>query len=517
MTSKSVQVIATTYEGTRTAIQAATPLAQGRGARLSVVVPRIASDPAEDDVADWTDRVVRAYRHLIEELGGTGHIQICLCRTIEDLVERVINRDSTVVIGGPVGGWRISPEQRFANQLSRDGYHVIYASTGPCKTTRRVAFSATAAFALLLAFGGIAYAQPPAATAPLQYGGFLDVADLWTSNSPSNHLFRNRGTTPRVNELDVNMAAAYLRKAAAESPRLGFEATVQAGEDSKIFGFSATAPNIGGADALLHFGPTNVSYVAPLGSGLTLQGGIFSSLVGYDSLYAKDNIDYTRPWGADYTPYLMLGINAAYSVTPRLTATAAVVNGYWHLAHANDVPSIVGQLAYKLRDAVTIKQTMLYGPHQADTSLGFWRVLSDTIVERKTDRVTTAFEYQLSSDRVDEVSEPRAWWMSAQAPVRWDVEGPFAIAVRPEFCWDSRGRWTGFEQSIRAFTATVEYRVPYRSAQAIVRAEYRLDDSRGGVASGFFEDGNGGPPSLTPQQHTFALALILTVDGTVKR
>ena len=33
-------------------------------------------------------------------------------------------------------------------------------------------------------------------------------------------------------------------------------------------------------------------------------------------------------------------------------------------------------------DALTVKQTVLAGSHQPRTSLEFWRVLSDTIVER---------------------------------------------------------------------------------------------------------------------------------------
>src|SRR6476660_9875859 len=102
-----------------------------------------------------------------------------------------------------------------------------------------------------------------------QYGAFIDLGRLWSSTSPSNHLFRNRGTTPRVDEWDPNMTAAYLRKAASETARLGVEATVQEGRASEIFGFSATAPNIGCADWLLHLGPTNVSYLAPVGNGLT--------------------------------------------------------------------------------------------------------------------------------------------------------------------------------------------------------------------------------------------------------
>jgi hypothetical protein len=96
------------------------------------------------------------------------------------------------------------------------------------------------------------------------------------------------------------MAALYVRKRPSEESRWGVELTAQAGKDDEFFGFSATAPNIAGFKFLRHLGPTNVSYLAPTGKGLTLQADIFNSLIGYDSLYAKDNFNYTRPCGADF-------------------------------------------------------------------------------------------------------------------------------------------------------------------------------------------------------------------------
>jgi hypothetical protein len=370
----------------------------------------------------------------------------------------------------------------------------------------------------------LAQTQPTAAAKQLQpeaphwqYAGFLDVGHLRDFNAPSNHRFRNRGTTPRVDELDVNMAGIGIKKQASESSRWGTELTAQAGKDSELFGFSATAPNLRGANWLRHLGPTNVSYLAPLGTGVTLQGGIFNSLIGYDSLYAKDNFAYTRPWGADYTPYLMLGMNASYAFNKNVAATFVVVNGYWHLAHANDVPSIGGQVAYKASDRVSMKETVLYGPHQSNTSLEFWRVLSDSIVERKDDRVTTAVEFQIGAEHVDEPATPRALWMSAQVPVRWAVHGTWSVTVRPEFAWDRDGRWIGAPQSVKAFTTALEYRVPYRRTQAIVRLEHRYDDSRG-PGGGFFDGAEVRPGvvGLTPQQHLVTVAMIVAFDSAAR-
>ena len=124
-----------------------------------------------------------------------------------------------------------------------------------------------------------------------EYGGFVDLGYLLDFNHPRNDLFRSRGTTFHVDEVDLNMAAAYVRKKATEESRWGTELTVQGGKDSEVFGYSPTAPNLPGSRWLRHLGLADVSYLAPVGKGLTVQGGIFGSLIGYDSLYAKDNFN----------------------------------------------------------------------------------------------------------------------------------------------------------------------------------------------------------------------------------
>jgi putative OmpL-like beta-barrel porin-2 len=362
--------------------------------------------------------------------------------------------------------------------------------------------------------------QPAARTHDVdwQYGAFVDCAYLYDFNSPANKLFRSRGTARRVDALQLDMTGAYLRKKGSDRSRWGAELLVQAGKDDEIFGFSATARNIGGSDWLRHFGLANVSYLAPVGNGLTVQAGIFSSLIGYDSLYAKDNFNYTRPWGADFTPYLMLGVNAAYPLTEKLTGTFYVVNGYWHLADANNVPSSGVQLAYKTSSRVTVKEAVLYGPHQSNTSLEFWRFLADTIVEHRTDRVVAAIEYHFSTEKVDSPAQSRAWWMATQVPVRWNVRGPWSVAVRPEIAWDSDGRWTLAEQKVFALTSTLEYRVPYAWANAILRLEHRFDDSRG-PGGGFFsgDELSPGVVGLTPRQHLLVFGMMFTFDSPSRR
>jgi len=346
-----------------------------------------------------------------------------------------------------------------------------------------------------------------------QYGGFVDLGYSFDFNHPEDHVFRSRGTVWHVNELDWNMAGAYVKKDVSDQSRLGGTLTIQAGRDSEIFGFSATAPNLAGSKWLRHLGQTNLSYLAPVGKGLTVQGGIFASLIGYDSLYSKDNLSYTRPWGADFTPYLMMGVNASYPFNEKLTGALFAITGYWHLANANSVPSLGGQLVYKPITSLTLKETVFAGPHQSNTSLNYWRFLTDSIVESKRDRVTVGFEYIYSAERVAVPGSPHALMMASQLPAHWAMGKQWSLTVRPEFFWDRDGRWTLARQTVKAVTTTLEYRIPYRKASTIVRLEHRYDDSRG-PEGGFFRGAAISPfvVPLTPTQHLLILGLIFTFD-----
>lgn len=348
--------------------------------------------------------------------------------------------------------------------------------------------------------------QPP----QWHYGGFVDLGYSLDFNFPENHRFRNRGTTPRVNELDLNMGGVYLKKAASEQSRWGAELLGQGGQDSKAFGFGTNLPHVDGSDVLRHFGRANLSYLAPVGNGLTLQTGLFNSLIGYESLYAKDNFNYTRSWIADYSPYLMFGANAVYSFNDRWTGAVFVINEYFHLQNANDLPSYGTQAIFTPGPSWTMKETIYYGPDQSNTSLEFWRLFSDTIVEWKGKQVTIAGQYQMGTQKNASVpGNPRLIYMGAALHTRWQIGKPWYVALRPELYSDPNGLMTGVDQFIWAVTATAEYRLPYEWINSIFRLEYRHDNSTGS-GGGFFK---GRQNTLTSSQNLLIFSVIWTFDS----
>jgi len=386
-----------------------------------------------------------------------------------------------------------------------------------------VAWMAAASVAAQEPIGGTSSEAPPAnsgetktETSPWHYGAYLDLSYDVNFNFPSNHLWRSRTTAQHTNELDPNMGLVYVRKDATGESRWGTEFGVQGGYDTEEFAFQQGEPKVWGHDVWRHFHRANVSYLAPVGGkDLTVTAGLFNSLIGYESLYAKDNFNYTRSWMADNTPYMMFGVKANYPVSDELMATLYVINGYWHLAHPNDEPSYGGQLQWKPTSRLTVTETLYYGPDQANTSMEFWRLYSNFNTEWKSDDVTLSLSYDFGTENVaSQPGSPRAFIMASAFFTRWHIAGPWTVAIRPEFYWDRNGRWTGNQQFVKAITATLEYKVPYRWTNTTLRLEHRYDESTG-KQGGFFKDGNfaNGQPMLTPGQHLLIFGLLWTFDS----
>lgn len=357
--------------------------------------------------------------------------------------------------------------------------------------------------------------QPPSLW---RYGAFLDLSYAVDFNVPENHRWRSKSTTPRVNELAPNMGLAYLRKDMTPQSRWGMELAVQGGYDTDGLvpsSISGRQKPVDGADTLRHFGQANVSYLAPVGRGLTLSAGLFKSYIGYSSLYARDNLNYTRPYIADNSPYLLFGMSARYPVSDALKLGFFLTNGYSYLSYVNNQPHYGVQARWKAAPRLTLTQNLYYGPDQMNTALQFWRFFSDSIVEWRDDRLTLALSYDIGTeDAAGQAGHPRTFWTGAALYSRWNVSGPWSVAVRPEFYWDRNGRLTGSEQLIKAITTTLEYRLVWWLSSAILRMEYRYDESTG-PSGGFF---NGaalatGTPGLTASQHLLLFSAIWSFDS----
>jgi len=361
--------------------------------------------------------------------------------------------------------------------------------------------------------------QNPSPRSLWRYGAYLDLSYPVDFNFPENHLWRSKVTTQRVNDLNLNMALAYVRKEANESSRWGMEFALQAGRDVK-----GQIPNASlrygdpyqNADTFSHFSRANVSYLAPIGTGLTLTAGLFNSLIGYQSFYAKDNLNYTRSFMADYAPYFMSGVSAQYQFTEAIQTAFYVINRYNFLSSPNSLPSYGTQLKWIALPNLTFTQNFYYGPDQTNTDLKYWRFFSDSILEWKRDELTVGFAYDIGTEiAVPEAGGQRTFWTGSAIFTQWRFTKEWAVAVRPELYYDPDGTMTGARQFIKGVTTTLDYKLRYAWMTTLFRLEYRFNNSTG-PQGGFYTEGltSSGAIKLTPSQNLLFFSALWSFDSS---
>lgn len=351
-----------------------------------------------------------------------------------------------------------------------------------------------------------------------RYGAYLDLTYPIDFNFPENHQWRSKVTTQRVNDLNLNMALAYVRKEANESSRWGMEFALQTGRD--VDGEVPNASDRFGhpyepAETFSHFSRANVSYLAPIGTGLTITAGLFNSFIGYDSFYAKDNFNYTRSYLADNSPYFMFGVSAQYRFNEAVKGVFYVINRYNFLSYPNNLPSYGTQVSWAASPRVTFIQNLYYGPDQSNTNIQYWRFFSDSILEWKRDAFTVAFAYDIGTERaIPQAGDRQVFWTGGAIWTRWQLAQPWAIAVRPELYYDPDGTLTGARQFIKAVTTTLEYKWLYRWTTTLFRLEYRFDHSTG-PQGGFYTGGQVAPGiiGLTPSQNLLFFSVLWSFDS----
>ncbi|MBK9308198.1 MAG: outer membrane beta-barrel protein [Nitrospira sp.] len=349
------------------------------------------------------------------------------------------------------------------------------------------------------------------------YGGSIDLSYVIDSNFPENHLWRSKTTTPNVNEPALNMVVGYIRKDATERSRWGLEFGLQEGNDTD----GLAPPAIPGRDRpidhanqLQHFSRANISFLVPIRNGLKVTAGLFNSYIGYQSIYSRYNLNYTRTYMADNSPYFIFGLGATYPVNADVQLGFYVINGYNYLSHINNQPSYGTQVVWKLTSRLTLTENLYYGPDQSNTAVEFWRFFSNSIVEWNDGPVIVAAAYDIGTENAAELpGHPPTVWTAAALFAGWNISGPWSVAFRPEFYWDRNARITGAEQFITAITSTGEYRWRMGLHTFLSRLEHRYDDSRG-AEGGFFTGDFIGPGRIgvTPGQHLVFFSLIWFFD-----
>jgi hypothetical protein len=126
-----VNVLATTHDGTRCALDVAKRLTGGLDAQVVLLLPRLVSfaggfDPASEERSTLIDE----HCALAADVGVHVKVLFCVCHRHDDVVHQMLGRSALLIVGGRTRTWWPTREERLVSRLAKEGYPVVLAQVG---------------------------------------------------------------------------------------------------------------------------------------------------------------------------------------------------------------------------------------------------------------------------------------------------------------------------------------------------------------------------------------------------
>jgi len=240
----------------------------------------------------------------------------------------------------------------------------------------------------------------------------------------------------------------------------------------------------------------------PVGNGLTMDFGKFASSIGIEGNYTKDQINYSRSYWFNLLPFYHFGFRINYNFNDLLSGGYWLVNGIGQSEDFNQNKS--QNLTFSVKPSKTASWTWNY----------YAGVETPEIVGKqapggRTHIIDTYFSWDLSKRltlaaeadyliRRFQTSDPPSHVGGGAGYLRYQFASKFALAGRAEYLSDRGGIFSGFTQTLKETTLTVDYRA---ADGFLVRGEWRRDFSN----QPFFL--TSAPGLLKKEQNTATLGL----------
>ncbi len=247
------------------------------------------------------------------------------------------------------------------------------------------------------------------------------------------------------------------------------------------------------------------TYVVPLGSGLTVDFGKWSSSLGAEGNYTQFQINYSRSYWFDYLPFYHMGVRANYKVNDKLAINYWIVNGTNQTEPTNGFKDELFGLVVTPNKNITWTINYYFGqdhpnafsvascgPVPVQPGLCFQQIspapngkthIFDSYVNwQTTPKLSFLLEGDYTIQRLwphtapGQSSAPSDVWGGA-AYAKYQLTTRTYAAARAEYLNDHGGLFTGitsYVEALKEVTATYDFRV----ADGLdMRWEYRRDIS----------------------------------------
>ncbi len=346
----------------------------------------------------------------------------------------------------------------------------------------------------------------------LTLSGFVDVNYFYNfrrhSNSPQQNTLSplNFVGENENNSFTFESFTLFLDKEVTDDHPIGWQMHTYFGEKAKRITFlGEAATNDPDRDDIFTVATANVSYKAPVGSGLTLTLGKIYTWIGAELVENINNPNYQH--GILYNnaiPFTHTGLKAGYDLTDKLYAAVYVVNGWDSFVDNNSAKSFGWYLSYAPTDKAFVSLAGIHGaegwdaekgdplPDQRSSSTsGLTQMLDLVASYQLTDKLKFMFnaDWGIAEDAGIDIENGVAtgdtghWWGLAGYAI-YDFTDSVQGVVRCEYFDDTDGvRYFG--QSVWETTVTANIKV---RENLLVRPEYRFNHYADPESIGLYGD-----------------------------
>ncbi len=358
----------------------------------------------------------------------------------------------------------------------------------------------------------------------------LDGYYEYNFNEPVGRVNLLRPFDPTSNNFTLNQAAMVIERAPdpSQGRRVGVRLDLMFGQTTE--GLGGNPANEPRPAPYRNVYQAYGTYVAPLGSGLTVDFGRFSSPIGSEGTLAKDQINYTRSLLFTALPAYHMGFRTSYKLTDKLTATWMLVNGLNQMEDFNGFKSNHLMVSATLSKNLTWTGGYYFGQENRDlvqppaasnlppsipTQPGLSTEPVSPRPNGRTHIVDTYFTWNATSklSLVGEGDYIASRLYSNSYPshlaggagyVKYQLVPKFSLAARYEYVSDRGGYLSGSTQALKEGTLTAAYQ-PLDGFQ--LKWEFRHDYSN----QPFFL--SHAPGRLKQEQNTALLGLLFWFGG----
>jgi hypothetical protein len=340
----------------------------------------------------------------------------------------------------------------------------------------------------------------------IQFSGFVDAyyslnfahpTPVGTTTTSGNQPIR--AFDIQADKFSLNMVELAFQKSPTDHTPVGFRLDLDFGPGADLI------HSLEPGSSFNNIEQAYVTYVAPVGKGLTIDFGQFVTWLGYEVIESQDNWNYSRSilftWAI---PFYHAGLRVTYPVTDTLSVAVMGVNGWNNTVSGNAGKDLGASITFSGIPKVNIVANGIWGSFITDNDR---RDVYDLIATISlTDKLSLAANADYGTDNGSGSFAGQSSYYGVAGYLRYAFTDAVATAIRAEWFKDGDGASIGATvpghgQTLGEVTLTGEYKI---ANALLTRLEYRRDWS----TQNYFNNGNGIGTSI--MQNTLELGVVYT-------